>query len=998
MLKKVSTSLLLSVLFITVAVAQNTFTGTVVDTKGETLVGVNVVIDGTTIGTVTDIDGKFRLDLVADKAEITISFIGYLSQTIIAMASTPVNIVLEEDVLGIDEVVIVGYGVQKKSLVTGAISNVKAEDIATMPSARVDQAIQGRSAGVAVMPTSGAPGSGTKIRIRGTNSNGNSNPLFIVDGMKTGDIDNIDPANIESVELLKDAASAAIYGTEGANGVILITTKTGKQTGLGRGTINYNFQYGIQSSRTQMELMNASEYTTWMDESGAGSVSGSADTDWIDEVFETAPMMKHNISFSGGSAGSSYLLSTSYYTQDGIVGGDKAQYDRFNVRINGKKVMNRFVEVGNSLAYSHSKQKYIGEDDEYRGVINNMLLMDPLTPVTYSGRPDNVAELEDAGNVILKDENGNYYGLAENVTGETANPIAVMDTYHNEIQTDKLLGMIYGKVMPFDGFTFTSRFGIDMSYQNQHYWTPEYYFSSESSNGQSSVDDNLDRWYTWLWENFATYNYATESGHNFMGLLGYSAQDYRYNTYSLHSAPMVKEGDQYAYHDHVTSRDFDQVGSDYTNNTMTSIFGRLSYSYNDKYMLEASLRRDAASVFPENNKSAIFPAFSGGWVVSEEDWASFGPLGYVKLRASWGENGSKGNLPGNEDKEFWAFSNIRIPNGEDSYYAGTEIDKLVNTDLVWETTQQFDVGLDLRAFDGRLNFSVDYYNKKTIDLLVEGQGPLSVGNEYPYVNAGDVTNKGFDFEIGFRNNDNAFKYDINLNLSTQNNEVTNLAVDAPIPGDNLRGYDLTWFEEGYPIWYFKGYKTNGIDSNGDVIVEDVSGDGEITAADQTYIGDPHADVLYGGNMNFSYNGLDLGIFFQGTTGNDIFMGWFRTDRKFSNKPKFMYDERWTSSNAGGLPAANNSSDYIYRSDLMVQDGSYLRIKQIQLGYTLPRELLSSVGISKFRVYASLDDYFTITGYEGLDPETGSSEDNRQGVDRGVYPVPGKMMFGLSVSF
>lgn len=301
---------------------------------------------------------------------------------------------------------------------------------------------------------------------------------------------------------------------------------------------------------------------------------------------------------------------------------------------------------------------------------------------------------------------------------------------------------------------------------------------------------------------------------------------------------------------------------------------------------------------------------------------------------------------------------------------------------------------------GEISLGVDYYNKVTKDLILIAQGPFSVGNEYPYENGGDVTNKGFDFEVGYRNHDNNFKYSINFNLSTQDNEVTKVKDGVPRSGDNLRGYNLTWFEEDYPVWYFKGYKTDGIDaSTGEPNVVDVDGDGVITAADQTYIGDPHADYLYGATFNAQYKGFDFNLFLQGSQGNDVFMGWFRSDRVFSNKPAFMFEDRWTSTNTdASMPAANNTSDYIYRSDLMVADGSYLRVKQIQLGYTLPKNVIDKVGFNTARVFVSLDDYFTFTDYEGLDPEAGSATDNRQGVDRGIYPIGGKVLFGLSVNF
>ncbi len=979
---------------------------------GQPLPGVNIKVKGTDQGTITDMNGGYSIEVSGEEAVLIFSFVGFITQEQAVDSQTKIDVVLEVDSKGLEEVIVVGYGVKKKSLVTGAISSVKGEEINNLSTSRVDQALQGKTAGVQIRSSSGSPGAATKIRIRGTNSNGNSNPLFIVDGMKTGDINNIDPGDIESVEVLKDAASSAIYGTEGGNGVVIITTKSGKS---GKGVVSYDFQYGIQSLKTKLELMDANQYSQWMNETGTTIQDRfGARTDWIDEVFESAPMQKHHISFSGGSEKTAYMLSGSYFTQDGIVGGSDANYNRFTTRLNLTSKINEWLEVGGNVSYAHSNQKYVGEDDEYRGIVNNTLLIDPYTPVTYSGTPAHVQSLINDGNVIIKDENGLYFGLAENATGEIVNPLALLSTYNNSIKQDKLLGTGYVTIKPAKGLSFTSRIGIDLTYQTQHYWTPVYYFSAEQANTLSSVDDILNKYYTVLWENFASYT-KSFGNHNLTALIGYSAQKYQNPSYTLHSAGMVSENDDYSYHQFLPDAN-DNVSGNMGLNTMASFYGRLSYNYADKYLLEGSIRRDGASQFPEDNKYAVFPAVSAGWVVSNEDFFSFDFIDYTKIRASWGANGSRANLPGNEDKELWRFDNVNYPDASDNIQNGAVILKLTNPDLVWERTEMFDIGADFRFLNSKLTFSFDYFDKKTKDLITRGQGPLSVGNDYPFVNAGTVSNKGLDFELGYRNTEGEFKYGVTVNLSTLKNEVTELTVDAPVPGDNLRGYNLTWFEEGKPIWYFKGYATDGIFRDaaaastynttygtsfqaGDPIVVDANKDGQITPSDQTMIGSPHPDLIFGGNIFLEYKGFDFNLSFQGTQGNDVFMGWFRTDRIRSNKPAFFFEDRWTADNPdASFSRANNESDYVYRSDLMVADGSYLRIKQIQLGYTFPSTLISKVGLGSLRAFVSLDDYFTFTKYKGLDPEAGSSNDVRQGVDRGLYPIARKVLFGLSVKF
>ncbi len=991
---------LLGIMFLSIGLfAQSqTISGTVTNAEtGETIPGVNILVKGTTNGTLTDVDGKYTLDVSADAEVLVFSYVGFVNQEVLIEDKTTIDVALEPDQRSLEEVVVIGYGTKKKSLLTGAISQVQSEDLEAISSTRVDKALQGKTAGVAVLPTSGAPGSGTKIRIRGTNSNGDSDPLYIVDGMKTGDINNIAPSDIASIEVLKDAASAAIYGTEGSNGVVLITTKSGKK---GTSKISYSAQYGSQSMRSGIELMDANQYTTWMQEAGLEVRDRyNANTNWVDQTFESAPMQKHYLSFSGGSEKSTYYFSGSYLNRDGIIGGDKANYKRYSARLNLTSDVKDWLEVGAKMSYMHSLQKYVQEDDEYNGLVNNLLLMDPLTPVTYDGVPDDIQELIDGGNTLITDDNGNYFGLGENVTGEIANPLAKLQTYHNDITQDKILGMAYATAKPAQGLEITTRIGLDLTYQAQHWWNPEYYFSTINVSNQTSIDDRLNKWSSVLWENFASYTNSVGK-HDYTLLAGVSMEENEGPFWSLHSAPMIAPGDNFAYHTYSSSDEFDKVEGDYYNNTMLSTFGRFSYDYDDKYIFEASVRRDGASVFPTNDKYATFPALSAGWVLSEEEFYNIAIMDYVKIRASWGQNGSKSNLPGNEDKEFWGFAGIVYPDAEGNLLSGAAIDKLINPNLTWERTEMTDIGVDLRFLDGKLSATFDYFDKQTKDLITIGSSPFSVGNDDPFVNAGTVSNKGFDIELGYRNLDNEFKYGISANASFIDNEVTQLNVDAPVRGANVRGYDLTWFEEGQPIWYFKGYKTDGINpEDGSVNIVDVNGDGEITPADQTYIGDPHADVYFGGNMFFQYKNFDFNLNFQGTYGNDIFMGWFRTDRPYTNKPAYFFEERWTPDNTNAtFSAADNTSNEVYRSDLMISDGSYLRIKQMQLGYTFDESMLQNTGIKSLRAYVSLDNYFTLTNYKGIDPEAGSTNNTSQGVDRGVYPAAGIFMMGLNVNF
>ena len=972
-------------------------TGVVTDAFNEPLPGVNVVVKGTLRGTITDVSGKYTIDAGNDQT-LLYSFVGFTDKEVAIGNQSVINVVLEESARAIDEVVVVGYGVQRKSVVTAAISSVKAEELERSSIGRVEHAIQGRTSGVTVLPHSGSPGAGVKVRVRGTGSNGNSEPLYIVDGMKTGSINDINPNDISSVEILKDAASAAIYGTEGANGVVLITTKSGVK---GRTQVNYDFQYGIQTLAAKAEMMNASEYKVFMEE--AGQVINNTegyDTDWLKEISEAAPMQRHNLSVTGGNEKSTYLLSSSYLKQDGVIGGSNAAFERYTFRVNTKNDVKSWLEVGNNLNFSHSKRKILPEDDEYRSIVNSALLMDPYTPVLERGITPRIQSIINAGNTPLQNSKGQYYGLNRFVSGETANPVAFIENTNNEEIVDKLLASFYGTIKPMEGLSLTTRVGMELTFITRNSWSPKFYFSSERSNEVNVVEDWIDKHSNVLWENFATY-YKRTNDHEFTGMVGMSYEDYRHPNYYLRSQ-MPKQGSQYAYHDFSVERTTNRVGGNFGENTKVSYFGRASYNLKSRYMIEATMRRDGASVLPENNKWATFPSISGGWTISEEDFWTSETIDFVKFRASWGQNGSIFNVIPFSDKEFWTSANILYPNENEDLIQGSRIEKPTNKDLKWEKSEQTNIGVDVYAFNSKFNFSVDYYTKVTKDLIIDGTPVPSVGYYFvPSVNGGTVENRGWEFETGFWNRTaGGLRYQFNVNLSTLKNEVTSLNSPTPIPGAAVRGYDMTWFEVGKPIWYFRGYKTDGIDpATGEVKVVDVNNDGVISALDITDIGSPHPDLIYGASVNLEYRNFDFSMFLQGMSGNDVFMAWFRTDRELTNKPKFFFTDRWTGpgSNAS-MPAPDNVSDYVYRSDLMVKDGSYLRVKQIQLGYTIPRNTVSAWGLERARVYVSLDDFFTITGYKGMDPEAGSADNNRQGIDRGLYPLAKKLMFGVSVSF
>ena len=974
--------------------------GTVTDANGP-LPGASIVVKGTTNGTTTDFDGKYTLENVAADAVLQITFVGYGTRDISVAGKSVVDVVLVEESDVLEQVVVVGYGVKKKSLVTGAIGSLDSKEIENSSSPRVEQVLQGRVSGVTVVSSSGSPGSGAKVRIRGAGSNGNSDPLYIVDGMKVSSMDNIAPSDIANIEVLKDAASSAIYGTEGANGVVIITTKQGK---IGEQVVSFSTSLGSQSVNTKMELMNAGQFVTYMNESGeAAVVDNGINTNWIDETFQNAFVQRYDISFSGATEKMSYYLSGSYLDQDGTVGDDN-NYKRYTTRLNLKSDVKEWLEVGTNVTYTNIGNSPISEDDSFRSPINSTLLIDPLTPVIYTGTLPPRAVEGVANGTAMTDSNGNVYGYPTYSTGEVINPVASSNyLYRGGIDTDKILISVYAKLKLYEGLNFTSRLGYERSNTFDTRWTPIYYVTSEEQNSQVTLRDNLSRNSRWLWENFA--DYTKQIGeHNVTALLGYSAEKIKNPYYSLQGSEVAQESEEFAYFD-FTNRDNDRIGGSIYQKNMNSVFGRISYDYAGKYLLEGSLRYDSSSVFPKSNKGGTFPAVSAGWVISKEDfWNYDGAVDYLKLRASWGQNGSDANLAGNGDIQVFRTVDGSTPVVYQGI-TGVTPGNLANPSLTWERSEQTNIGVDLRALNGRLNFGADWYNKTTRDLIIPNGNiiaPPSLGQTVGAINGGTIKNTGLEFEIGWGDTTSGdFSYDINLNISTLKNEVTEVIVPAPLigAGSPSNGDGITRFEEGYPVWYFYGYKTDGIDpATGAPIYVETDGNPGITANDKTFIGSPHPDLIYGGNIALGYKNFDFNVMLQGVSGNEIIAAYHQPSRPLTNNPVNWYTDRWIQAgDNASMPGAANAID-AYQSDLVVEDGSYMRIKQLQLGYTFANELIEKAHLKKLRLYISMDNYFTFTKFSGLDPEAGSFSDNSIGVDRGFYPIPREVMFGLSVDF
>ncbi len=1015
--RKLYLLILFSILCASLQAQQRVITGTIMDENGEVVPGASIVVKGTTNGTISGGDGTFSLS-AASQDILVVSFIGYNSQEVVLSdGQTTIKVTLVEDIQQLGEIIVVGYGEVEKSLVTGAISSIKAEELATYSAGQVQQSIQGRVSGVTILPNSGSPGAGFKVRIRGTGSNGNSDPLYIVDGLRTSNIDFLDPFEIASIEILKDAASAAIYGAEGANGVVVVSTKSGEKEGF---NITYNMQYGSQSINSRLELMNAQEHNNYLREAGESfrTVDGNG-TDWLEESLTNAPLQRHSLFINGGNEKSTYFFGGSFFDQEGIVGGDRASFQRTNLRLNASHNLNDWLKVGHNFSFIGTKKTTLAEDNEFGGILSSILLFDPLTPVTYTGAiPGFVQDLLDAGRPLIRDPNGDIYGLSDFVNGEIVNPLANMDITNGETVTNRVFGTIYTEISPIDKITFTSRLGLNASFGNFHGWSPTFYFTPTRQSNASSATDNNFRSFFWQWENFATYSDEINR-HKFSVLLGTSLIEGLGGTTRASYGPLFREQEALSY---LSPNVIDgSLSGGFNRGNLLSYFGRVSYDFDSRYLFNATLRYDGTSILPSDNRWGFFPSVSAGWVISNESFFNVNVMDYLKVRASWGQNGSLSNLTPGLFSAGISAAGIQYPDANGVLRPGAEPLNLANPELTWETSEQIDIGLDFGFFNDNLSFTVDYFNKTTKDLLVPGTPPDFVGNFPTIINGGTVRNTGVELELAYRNSTSSgWDFDISGNATFLKNEATFVDGDV-VDGANVGtgGYTATFFEEGQPLWYFSGYKTDGIFQNqaqidqylsseeitgytpspGDPIVVDVNGDNTISPADHTFIGSPHPDMLFGMRGRVEHKGFDLTVFVQGSIGNDVLLGFTRIDRVTANRPKFFYEDRWIGENSTNeWFKANTSSPFIYNSDLMVFDASFARVKQIQLGYTIPKPTMESIGFTNARIYLSLDDFFTITGYKGVDPEAGSGNDRSQGIDRGLFPLSRKILGGVSITF
>ena len=990
--------------------------GTVIDENGEAVIGATIADkNDSKNATITDFDGNFVINVKAGQT-IVVSYIGYETQELAAKNGMTIKIQPDNKVL--DEVVVVGYGVQKKSSVTGAISQIKPEDMENRTISNAQQALQGKTSGVQIIQSSAAPGSSPTVRVRGYSSNSSSEPLYVVDGVRLSDISGIDPATIASMEILKDAASAAIYGAEAGNGVVLITTKKGK---AGQGKISYDFQWTDESLARIPKMLSAQEYKQYMMEGNLftedyinANWDGTTNTKWTDVAFTHGHMQKHNFSFTGGNDRGNYYLALSYLNNNGIVKGDADTYKRLTATINGEYKIKDWLKVGTTNLVEKYNVRQVSSNNEYGSLLTAVLMMDPLTPDTYGKTlPEIYQTYQAAGKTFLQDGAGNYYGISQFYNGEQYHPMVMRDNGLSKSSGYNVTGSIYGDFTLIPNLTITSRFGYRLAGSRSSSTSLPFYGNAVQSRDYVSQSNTSSTTIYYQWENFANYMKTFADAHTVSAMVGMSFQDnnYDYVTGGLdaNGEDALKKNDPLFYYlNYANASATKSVSGETTNTTKYSYFGRVGYDYMGRYLFQASLRADAADLSKLSKKSrwGYFPAVSVGWTISEEKF--FNPLkswfDSLKFRASWGQNGSLSALSGYSYSTDIALGGLYPFNSGIQYTQAAAPSTMGNDDLKWETSEQLNFGLDGILLGGRLTFGIDYFIKKTKDLLVWNTTPsLVIGGSTSPINAGNVENKGFEFDLGWRDHIGDFSYGIRANLSTLKNEVTYIDPSITrLSGSTFHTYTITYFEQGYPVYYFRGFKFDKINpETGDPMFVDINGDKQITNDDMTDIGNAIPNITYGITLTAAYQGFDLTVFGTGAAGNKIFNCINRPDYATSNKMKeVMYDDRWTPTNTNGTKprAGANDIDKYVDSSAMVYDGSYFKFKQIQLGYTLPKSLISKVGISHSRIYCSLDDFFTISKYPGFDPEASANATTGMGVDKGAYPTSKKVVLGFNIEF
>ena len=995
-----------------------TVTGKIISSMGEPLVGATIKLRNSGIAKSTDANGNFSIK-VPENAVLVISFIGFKEQEIALQGKTELIITLEPIFESLNEVVVIGYSTQKKKDLTGSVSIINSKDISSIPVGGIGQIMQGKAAGVAITQSSGAPGEGISVNIRGVGSINSNKPLYIIDGVPTTDgINDISPNDIESINILKDASSAAIYGARATNGVVIVTTKRGSS---GNAKFNFNAYSGVQTAGNLIKMANTSQYVSAYNTSAVNdgraqipvSVSNSLpDVNWLNEVLR--PALQHNLNFSvnGGNENSQYIFSSNYFKQDGLI--MNSGFDRLNLRTSVSSTLSKFIKIGTNINLSYSKTRQVGSSGDGFGngnpgasIVRYALFRTPATPV-YNAK----------GQFVDLPAFPAYFG-------DGINPVALADSYNKNYNKYAVLGNTFAEVSPLKNLKIKSDFGLNLILTDFKQFNKTFgvdrFWNSSGSLGQSNENQ-----LSYNWTNTALYDLVLREKNVFNFLIGTELIKNRVNAFSASRSNFVDQGPNFQYLDNGSSL-LSQNGGGSSHSALFSGFGRLSYEYNSKYLASLNFRRDGSSRLNPNARYGNFYSGSAGWKIHNEDFMKkFYKVSTLKLRASLGQLGNQeiGNYP---------YTSLIRPQSSYPFGGvanqGSSIVSKGNPDVIWETSTQANIGLDMGVFNDALSLTADYYIKNTSNLLIQLPEPSSAGGaSAPTVNAGKAQNKGLELELSYRNTigDN-WTYSVGSNMALLKNKMISLAGGAPLSGARIDNeYYATLTAVGQPIGAFYLLRQDGIFQNaseifssayqgpdikpGDVKYKDVSGDGIINEDDRSFVGSPLPKFTYGLTGNIQYKSFDLNLFFQGVSGNKLY-NQVLTDIEGFYRP-FNLTERvvtgsWTgegSSNTFPRLSWTGASNNKRPSTRFLEDGSYLRLKNIQLGYKINEKFLARAGMSSVRIYASGQNLLTFTKYTGLDPEMYTNNNSfgegarAVGIDWGTYPSARTFTIGLNANF
>ncbi|PWJ41913.1 SusC/RagA family TonB-linked outer membrane protein [Sediminitomix flava] len=983
------------------------------------LPGVNVKLEGTSTGTVTDFDGNYTLS-VGENSTLVFSYIGFQTTQVEVAGRSVINIELIEEADQLDEIVVIGYGEISAREVSTAVTKIDGSKLAQQPVARAEQALQGNAPGVVVLQESGSPGAPMTIRIRGNSSVNNSNPLYIVDGVQVPNLDFLNSSDIENISILKDGASAAIYGARGGNGVVLVTTKTGDNKTTAP-KVSFSGYYGVQSLGNKPELMDKNQYIDFFNNSvdyyntygleegipsrgkfTAEEAAKLPDTDWYDEVFNQAAIQNYHASVGGGGESYNYMFATGIYKQDGMVGGDldKSNFERKSLRGSFNKNLAEGLKINFGGTYAQTDRNFLAENSAGTGsaILNYVNNLPPIFPV-YA---DN-GEIFNPGRQTPVQS---YNGVELPYIGAITNPMLALELTNNNAVID-VVSAFAGASYEVNNFKFRTNYSYYGQTGKTRSFTPTFDYPEQTfTNLNAYYQEGLETFFRTQWDNTLQYTFE-QNDHKLVGLLGMTVIEDSWSSSSMNGQNFYTNN-----FDDVTfamMKDKSQINvtpASVVENGWLSYFGRVNYSYKGKYLFEATVRSDASSKFGPNNRWGYFPSVSAGWNISDEEFIKdIDFIDLLKFRASWGVNG-------NDQIDAYQYLPSLTSNAQ-YVISGQQTDGIApiimgNQDIKWEEVTQTNIGLDADFLNNRIGISVDYFIKETSDMLAQVGTPIYVGIGAPFSNVGSVRNSGIEIALSHRNTvAGDLKYNLGFNFATMKNEVTDLGGGQPINSGVVQpswASPISKTEEGHSIASFYGYQVDGFDEAGNIVFKDLDGEEGITEADKTFIGNPFPEFTYGITGGLEYKGFDLNFFFFGSQGNDIYKAFLRPDAINLNRPTYFGDS-WSADNSNSDVARSNLFGYHGGhdevSDYYIEDGSFLRLKNISLGYSLPTQLVEKIGASKVRVYVSAQNLFTITDYTGADPEIGQSNSGAfldVGIDRGFYPQPRTVMGGFQINF